>query len=316
MGPRTTDHGLTTADHVVSATHNEFDRTLPPILTVESGAVVTFDCPAPPLGPGATAADLDNIDFSHPHTIVGPVAVEGAKAGDALAIDVLDIELPNPYGHTLFVPGVGLLPDQFDDRYVHNFEFQDGFAELRPGVRIPIEPFCGIIGLAPAADGPHPTIPPRRVGGNLDVRDIVVGSRLVLPVEVEGGLLSCGDGHAAQGDGEVCVTAIETAIRPTFRLTVLKDAGVPTPRFTAPPRPDTRGSAGWFGISAVGGDLLEASRQAISEMIDHLVVDRGLGRAEAYVLCSVAVDLRISEVVNWPNWVVSAYLPLSVFDIP
>lgn len=314
MGQLTTNVGSATADHVVAATHNEFNRALAPVLTVESGAVVTFDCPAPPLGPGATAADLDNIDFSHPHTIVGPVAVQGAKPGDALVIDVLDIELPNPYGHTLFVPSVGLLPDQFDERYVHNFEFRDGFAELCPGVRIPIEPFCGIIGLAPAADGPQPTIPPRRVGGNLDIRDVGVGSRLILPVEVEGGLLSCGDGHAAQGDGEVCVTAIETAIRPTFRLTVLKDAAAATPRFTAPPRPDTRGSAGWFVISAVGEDLFEASRQAISEMIDHLVAEHDLGRAEAYVLCSVAVDLRISEIVNWPNWVVSAYLPQSVFQ--
>lgn len=314
MAQPTTDGAPAIADYVVSATHNEFNRALPPILTVESGAVVTFDCPAPPLPPGATAADLDNIDFSHPHTIVGPVAVQGTEPGDALAIEVLDIQLPNAYGHTLFVPGVGLLPDRFEQRYVHNFEFRDGFAELCPGVRVPIEPFCGIIGLAPSADGPQPTIPPRRVGGNLDVRDIVAGSRLILPVEVEGGLLSCGDGHAAQGDGEVCVTAIETAIRPTFRLTVLKDAAVSTPRFIAPARPERRGSAGWFAISAVGDDLFEASRQAISEMIDHLVAERGLRYEEAYVLCSVAVDLRISEIVNWPNWVVSAYLPLSVFD--
>ena len=314
MAQLTTDQSSApTADHVVSATHNEFDSRLAPVLTVDSGSVVVFDCPAPPLPPGATAADLDRIDFSHPHTIAGPVAVAGARPGDALAIDILSLELPQPYGHTLFVPGVGLLPEEFNEPYVHNFAFHDGFAELRPGVRIPIEPFCGILGLAPAGPGPHPTIPPRRVGGNLDVRDLTVGARLILPIEVDGGLLSCGDGHAAQGDGEVCVTAIETAIRATLRLTLLKGAGVATPRFTAGPSSPHRGAAGWFAISAPSEDLLEGARQAVREMIDHLVSERGLTRAEAYVLCSVAVDLRVSEIVNWPSYVVTAYLPLSVF---
>ncbi len=311
MAQRTTEPPA--AQYVVTDTHNVFDRALPPVATVKSGEVVTFDCPAPPLPPRATVDDLSAIDFSRPHTITGPVAVEGAEPGDAIAIDILQLELPNPYGHCLFVPGVGLLPDEFDESYVHSFEFRDGFTELCPGVRVPIEPFCGIMGLAPADPGPHPTIPPRRVGGNLDVRDLMVGAQLVLPVEVEGGLFSCGDGHAAQGDGEVCVTAIETAIRPTLRLTLLKDAGVKFPRLTAPPRTDPRGTKGWFAISAPGEDLFQAAREAVREMIDHLVSERGLGRSEAYVLCSIAVDLRISEVVNWPNYVVTAYLPLGVF---
>ncbi len=315
MAPRITDAtAVPAADHLVSSTHNDFDRALTPALTVQSGAVVTFDCPAPPLPLGATAADLSNIDFSHPHTITGPVAVVGAHPGDAIAIDILALELAQPFGHTLFVPGVGLLPDQFDESYVHNFEFRDGFAELRPGVRIPIEPFLGIMGLAPAESGPQPTIPPRRVGGNLDVRDLTVGAQLVLPVEVDGGLFSCGDGHAAQGDGEVCVTAIETALRATLRLNLVRGADVATPRFTAPARSDVRGARGWFGVSATAGDLMEAAQTATREMIAHLVGERGLSPAEAYVLCSVGVDLRISEIVNWPTWVVTAYLPLSVFD--
>jgi acetamidase/formamidase len=311
MAQRTTEPPA--AQYVVTDTHNDFDRALKPVATVESGEVVTFDCPGPPLPPRATVDDLSAIDFSHPHTITGPVAVEGAEPGDAIAIDILQLELPNPYGHCLFVPGVGLLPDEFDESYVHSFEFRDGFAELRPGVQVPIEPFCGIMGLAPAEPGPHPTIPPRRVGGNLDVRDLMVGAQLVLPVEVEGGLFSCGDGHAAQGDGEVCVTAIETAIRPTLRLTLLKGAAPKSPRLTAPPRTDPRATKGWFAISAPGEDLFEGAREAVREMIDHLVSERGLSRSEAYVLCSVAVDLRISEVVNWPNYVVTAYLPLGVF---
>ena len=312
MAPPTTEQPA--GQYVVADTHNVFDRDLPPALTVESGAVVTFNCPAPPLPPRATVEDLSAIDFSRPHTITGPVAVEGAEPGDAIAIDILQLELPNAFGHTLFAPGVGLLPDDFPEPYVHSFEFRDGFAELCPGVRVPIEPFCGIMGLAPAEPGPLSTIPPRRVGGNLDVRDLTVGAQLILPVEVEGGLFSCGDAHAAQGDGEVCVTAIETAIRATLRLTLLKGAGRATPRLSVPARTDPRAANGWFAISATGEDLLEAARQAVREMIDHLVAERELDRAQAYVLCSVAVDLRISEVVNWPSYVVTAYLPLAIFD--
>ncbi|MGH3167113.1 MAG: acetamidase/formamidase family protein, partial [Trebonia sp.] len=248
-----------------------------------------------------------------PHVIAGPVAIEGARPGDSLAVDVLDLELPAPFGHCLFVPGAGLLPDEFDEQYVHSFVFTDGFAPLTPSVRVPLEPFCGIMGVAPAAPGPHATIPPRRVGGNLDVRDLTVGARLMLPIEVEGGLFSCGDGHAAQGDGEVCVTAIETAIRATLRLTVLSGVDVGAPRFVSSPRRVDRGTKGWFGTCAAGENLLDCSRQAIKDMIGYLVVERGLTRREAYVLCSIAADLRISEVVNSPSYVVTAQLPLDVF---
>jgi acetamidase/formamidase len=298
---------------VVDATHNEFNNSLPAVATVQSGEVVTFDCPGPPLPPKATVQDLSNIDFSHPHTIAGPVAIAGAEPGDSLLIEILELKLPVPFGHCLFAPGVGLLPDEFDEAYVHSFQLAEGFAELKPGVRVPIEPFCGIMGLAPGEPGSHSTIPPRRVGGNLDIRDLTVGARLTLPVEVEGGLFSCGDGHAAQGDGEVCVTAIETAIMPTLRFTLLKSVDTNMPTFISPPARVERGGGGWFGTCAAGEDLLECTRQAVREMIEHLVEERGLSRQEAYVLCSIAVDLRISEVVNWPSYIVTAHLPLDLF---
>ena len=174
---------------LVSATHDVFDRTLEPALTVRSGDVVRFDCPDPGLPPVATVDDVVRvINFARPHVITGPVAIDGAQPGDAIAVDILDLSLPLPYGHCLFAPGVGLLPEEFERPYVHSFAFEDGYALLRDGVRVPLEPFCGILGLAPAQPGPHSTIPPRRVGGNLDIRDLTVGSRLLLPVEVEGGL--------------------------------------------------------------------------------------------------------------------------------
>jgi acetamidase/formamidase len=304
------DH-IPSASEMITATHNVFDKSLPPVVTVAPGTTLTFDCPGAPMPPDATVADLQRIDFSRPHTIAGPVAVEGARPGDALVIDILDIELPDDYGHCLFVPGVGLLPDEFPEPHVQNFRFEDGHTTIGSGVRLPIEPFLGIMGVAPGEPGEHPTIPPRRVGGNLDVRDLVAGAQLILPVEVEGALFSCGDGHAGQGDGEVCVTAIETATRPTLRLSLLEQVQLDTPRFTAPPRRRPAGDR--FGIAATGEDLYATAQDAVRAMIGHLVDERGLTREEAYVLSSVAVDLHLSQVVNYPRWTVSATLPLDVF---
>ena len=297
----------------ITATHDVFDRDLPAAAAVASGAVVRFHCPGPDLPPNATAADLARLDLARPHVIAGPVEVAGAAAGDAIAIDVLALELAQDYGHTLVIPGAGLLAEDFDSAYVHNFKLADGFAELSPGVRVALEPFCGILGLAPQAPGPHSTIPPRRVGGNLDIRDLTVGSRLLLPVEVAGGLFSCGDGHAAQGDGEVCVTAIETALTATLRLELVPGQAPDTPQFTTAARRVRRGGGGWFGVSAIGEDLLLASREAVRGLIAHLVATRGLAREAAYVLVSVAADLRVNEVVNAPAFVVSAQIPLEVF---
>jgi len=297
----------------VTATHNVFDQNLPAAAKVASGDVVQFECPGPDLPPNATVEDLTAIDFANPHVIAGPLEITGAQPGDAIAIDVLGLSLPRDYGHTILAPGVGLLPDDFDSAYVHNFTFNEGFAELVPGVRVALEPFCGIMGLAPGTPGRHPTIPPRRVGGNLDVRDLTVGSRLVLPVEVAGGLFSCGDGHAAQGDGEVCVTAIEAAMSATLRFELLPGQAPATPFFTTAAKRIARGTSGWFGITAVGSDLLEGSRAAVRGLIVHLVEAHGLTRKAAYVLCSVAADLRINEIVNVPNYVVSAQIPLDVF---
>lgn len=295
--------------------HNSFDRSLPPVLSAEPGDVVVFECPGAPLPPRATVEDFSAIDFSHPHTIVGPVAIEGAEPGDTLVVDILDVGLPLDYGHCLFLPGLGLLPEEFSEPYVHSFEFVDGeYAELKPGVRIPLQPFCGIMGVAPAEPGEHSTIPPRPCGGNIDIRHLTKGSTLRLPVFVSGALFSCGDGHGAQGDGEVCLTALETAVQPKLRFSLEKKTRIPEPQFVS------RGSLGrphdehgHFATVATGPDLLECSRRAVRYMLDHLSNERGLTREEAYVLCSLAVDLKLSELVNYPHWVVSAYLPLSVF---
>jgi len=148
----------------------------------------------------------------------------------------------------------------------------------------------------------------------MDIRHLVKGSTLMLPVCVPGALFSCGDGHAAQGDGEICLTAIETAVRPTLRFTVVKGQDLPEPHFVlrSPASRPSEGK-GYFATTATGNDLFDCAQRAVRYMIDHVEASHGLTREEGYVLCSIAVDLKISEIVNYPNWLVSAYLPLDVF---
>jgi len=187
-------------------------------------------------------------------------------------------------------------------------------AEFLPGIRVPVIPFCGELGVAPV-DGPRSTIPPDLHGGNMDTRHLTAGSTLFLPVFHEDARLSMGDGHAAQGDGEVCGTAIETPMRATVRLTVRKDIKVSAPEFLAAPDPHAELRNGRrYATDGVGPDLLGAARDATRRMIDWLGREHRLAGPEAYMLCSVAVDLRISEIVDMPNYLVTAYCPLGIFD--
>lgn len=292
------------------------DNSVAPALKIDPGTTVLFECPGLPMPPNASVADLSRIDPERPHTIVGPVYVNGARPGDTLVVDILEVELAQDYGHTVIIPGLGLLGGEFDVPYVHNFSWEAGatFVELKEGIRIPIRPFCGFLGNSPATPGEHSTTPPRNTGGNLDLRHLVAGSRLLLPVEVEGGLFYCGDGHAAQGDGEVCLTAVETAIRATLRISLNTEHPVAAPEFQTPAQSvATEIDHGSYATVGIGPDLYVCSQDAIRRMIDYLVTQHELSREEAYVLCSVAVDLKVGEVVDAPNWVVSAHLPLGIF---
>jgi acetamidase/formamidase len=184
-----------------------------------------------------------------------------------------------------------------------------------PAGRVPLKPFCGTIGLAPAEPGLHSIVPPRRVGGNLDIRDLAAGTRLYLPVEVAGGLFSVGDTHAAQGDGEVCGTAIESPIALAARFDLVKDAGLRFPRFTTPgPVSRHLDERGYDVTTGIGDDLMAGARAAVSGMIDLLCAHHRMSAVDAYLLCSVCADLRISEIVDRPNWVVSLYFPRVVLE--
>ena len=183
-----------------------------------------------------------------------------------------------------------------------------------PGGRVPLKPFCGTIGLAPAEPGQHSVVPPRRVGGNMDIRDLSAGAELYLPVEVKGGLFSVGDTHAAQGDGEVCGTAIESPIAAALKFDLIKSANLPFPRYTtAGPVSRYLDADGYEVTTGIGPDLMGGARAAVSGMIDLLSKRYKMSVIDAYLLCSVCGDLRISEIVDMPNWVVAFYFPRVVF---
>jgi acetamidase/formamidase len=296
--------------------HLAWDHSIPPIATLVSGETIAFDlldASCGQIGPDATVDTIRTLDFARVDQVNGPILVEGASPGDTLEVEFLDLQ-PADWGWTAIIPGFGLLADEFPEPAIKVWHLEDGWAEFAPGIRIPLEPFCGEIGLAPAAEGALSTIPPYRHGGNMDTKHLTRGVRLYLPVEVPGALFSLGDGHAAQGDGEVCGTAIETPMRATVRLTVRKDISVPEPQFlTAGPLARRTNTDRYYACDGIGPDLREAARSAVRHMIAHLQASRGLAREEAYMLCSVAVDLKICEIVDAPHWVVGAFLPQSIF---
>jgi acetamidase/formamidase len=295
--------------------HLAWDPAIPAIETVGSGEVVEFDlldAAGGQISASSTAEDLGRLDFARVDQVNGPIAVAGAEPGDTLQIELLEFE-PADWGWTAAIPGFGLLADDFADPYLRitRVPGAGGRAEFLPGVRVPIVPFCGEIGVAPP-DGPRSTIPPDVFGGNMDTRHLTAGATLFLPVFHEGARLSMGDGHAAQGDGEVCGTAIETPMRALVRLTVRKDLHVTGPEFLTADVPATAGGRR-YATDGVGPDLMGAARDAVRRMIDWLGREHGISAVDAYLLTSVAIDLRISEIVDMPNVVVTAHCPLSLF---
>lgn len=296
--------------------HFGWSRDHPPLLSVPSGAEISFeiqDASAGQITPSSGHEDLGAMDFSKVNPVTGPVYVEGAMPGDVLQVDILSIE-PSPWGWTGQIPGFGLLSEEYPDPWLQTWSVGSTKAVSNSGLEVPVRPMCGVLGVAPAEPGSHSVVPPRNVGGNLDIRQLGVGSTLYLPVEVEGALFGAGDTHAAQGDGEVCGTGIESPMTVALRLSVRRDLKVSSPQFDWPgeeDRPHTSG-AGYFATTGVEPDLMEASKQAVRSMITALTNRYGVSDREAYGLCSVAVDLRISEVVDAPNWVVSAFFPLDV----
>lgn len=300
-------------------THRRWDITVPPVVMAQPGDTIvaeTDDFAAGQITRDSPAAALLEVDFDLIYPLAGPIHVEGAEPGDALAIEILGFELPD-WGWSCIIPGFGLLPPgEFPDPVLRIFDLTDGdTTELCPGVRIPIEPFCGTMGVPGPGMKDTPIPPPHAGGGNVDCRHLTAGTTLYLPVGAPGGLFSLGDAHAAQGDGEVAIAGIECAMTTRIRVDVVKGMTIPAPQLRRPagsltPRVD---HAGWYATTGVETDLMEGARSAVRAMIDHLVRERGLSREDAYILCALAGDLKITEVVDAPMWMVGCFMPDAVF---
>lgn len=348
--------------------HNRWHPDIPPAVRCAPGDTVvleTRDAFDGQFGPDATLQTVAAPDLDVVHPLTGPVYVEGAQPGDLLEVEILDVA-PDSYGYTVQVPGFGFLRDEFPEPFMVRWHLADGWASSAdlPGVRIPGAPFMGTIGLAPgqellrratareqaaldrggfvlppSAAGAVPTdarlageglrtIPPRETGGNVDIKQLAAGTRLFLPVDTPGALFSAGDAHFAQGDGEVCGTAIEMRAELTVRFQLhpgeAARLGIRDPRFArddyvvAPEFAAPRRCYATTGISVTpdgenrAEDLTVAARNAMLNMIAHLQ-ERGWSRQQAYALCSVAVDLKVSQLVDVPNFLVTAVLPLDIF---
>jgi acetamidase/formamidase len=256
------------------------------------------------------------LDFSHVNPVSGPIYVKGAEPGDALAVELLELR-PQEWGWTAIIPGFGLLADEYAEPWlrISDVDAERGRIRFSERVTLPYRPFPGTLGVAPAEPGSHSIVPPSRFGGNMDTKHLNPGVTLYLPVGVRGALFSLGDTHAAQGDGEVCGTAIETAMDAVVRLSVRKDVKVDAPQYDIPASSTTATEPTSYHVcTGVGPDLLEAARDAVRATVTWLGERHGLDRQEAYALASVACDLRIHEVVDAPNWVVGSFVPESIFE--
>ncbi|MFN8593816.1 MAG: acetamidase/formamidase family protein [Thermomicrobiales bacterium] len=309
------------AEHRLGAEqiHYRWNNALPPVLEIAPGDVVhghAREVTDGAITPASTAADLTLETFAFQYPLAGPIAIQGAEPGDALEVEILALR-PDAWGWNGVPPGIGLLKDDFPGPYLHHWDLSNGVTtQLKPGIVIPLEPFCGVMGVAPRATGEHRVLPPGTFGGNVDIRHLTAGARLLLPVQVEGALFSVGDCHAVQGDGELCA-AIECGMDFSLRFALHKGAALPSPQFWT-----RRGSRltshdtahGYFATTGVGPDLYENARNAVRAMIAWLTRHHDLTPEEAYVLCCAVLDLKISEIVNPPNWIVAAYLPLGIFQ--
>lgn len=364
---------VTTLDGFSRTMHNRWNQDIPAAVTVREGQAVQFLCrDALDIGTAATTlkpSGILTLDLAKVHPLTGPVSVEGAKPGDVLEVEILDVAPLVDFGYVTIGPALGLFgglrPDilapfhQFSEAsqlsdpnpgkvagaipedqpfnsgapFVQLFTFdkgqRTGFAsfvgkDTGKKAKIPIAPFMGVYGVAPLRKGMYRTVPPNvsgGMGGNTDIKQFTKGSRIQFPVLADGAKFSAGDGHMAQGDGEICVTAIETLMAVTCTFRIIKDTIIESPRAIVPAAnptdfgltPEMR-AKGFYHTTGVGPDLMENAKKAARDMIDWLVRDQGLSLHEAYAICSVAGDLKISEVVDIPNWVVSMTVPRGIFE--
>ena len=303
------------AEHHLSAepTHSRWNADLLPRLTIEAGDVVHFECQdssGAQVRPGMTAQELLTIDRGKIHALTGPVAVHGAVPGDVLQIDVLEVRHKG-WGWSSVLEGLGFLKQRFHEPFLFHWQLEETVSRSLAPAIVPLRPFCGIMGVAPAERGEFRTRAPGLFGGNLDVRELCSGATLYLPVLQPGALFSCGDAHAAQGDGEVCINGIECPSEVSLCFHLHKSQPLAGPLLESAPRQPEAGQGSWLVLESAT-DALEAARRATDRMIDFLADRWKIAPVHAYLLCSVAMNLQLSQVVNEPMITVAAAISKSV----
>lgn len=295
--------------------HYAWDRDLAPALeiAVEAGGhgvaeLELLDSSAGQIASDSAAAQLADLDFARVNPVTGPILVHGAEPGDALLVRVRELSTAE-WGWSANIPGFGLLAEDFPEPALVLSRIAKS-VELDFGPVLPALPMIGTLGLALPEPGRHPLLPPSRHGGNMDIRQLGVGSSVLFPVGVPGALLSLGDGHAAMGDGEICGTGVETPARTVLEIELVKNRPITAPILETPPAARRIGAA--LVTTGIGPDLLAAARDAARSLVDETVRRTGLSPVQAYILASLTADLVISEIVDLPNFVVSLHLPLDV----
>jgi acetamidase/formamidase len=305
-----------TVDRTQSCTR--WNRDLPNVLTVDPGDTVTLamkDSSDGQVHPGMTAAEFMAIDRGRIHALTGPVGVRGAEPGDALEVEILGFRHEG-WAWTSVTPGMGALGDEFHEPHLHIWKLEGGVTRSVPGVTLDLSPFCGIMGVQRAEHGEFRTRPPGTFGGNMDVRHLGAGARLFLPVYVPGAGLCAGDAHAAQGDGEVSINGMEAPMTVDLRINLRKAAAPAGPYAVVPPLlvPPRYSSKPFHVFIESHEDPREAARAAVRRAVAYVVGRLGLSRELALILCSVCLDLKVSQMVNAPIVTISGYLPEAIFD--
>ncbi len=305
------------AEHVLSAepTHSRWNRALPPRLRIAPGDTVHIECvdsSGAQVRPGMTVGEFLTIDRGRIHALTGPIFVGGAEPGDVLQVDVLEVAHKG-WGWSSVIAGLGFLKQRFTEPYLFHWELDGAVSRSLTPAEVPLQPFCGVMGVAPAEDGEFRTRPPGIFGGNMDVRELCNGATLYLPVLNEGALFSAGDAHAAQGDGEVCINGIECPADATLRFQLHKGKRLAGPLIETT-RSQAREPDEWIVVESAT-DAVSAARAATSRMIDFLAERWGFSEVHAYLLCSVVMHLRLSQVVNEPMYTISAALPKQVLPV-
>ncbi len=292
--------------------HASWDRSVEPAMHLAPGDTIQMICPDASNGlltKSSTSNDIATVDFRKTDPLCGPIYVDGAEPGDALRIEVVNLELGN-WGWTGLMPNFGLLADEFREPYFRSFDLSGSHVEIY-GEQFKIKPMMGVLGVAPAQDGSYSSVTPTTAGGNIDVRYLTRGAVLYLPVLNPGALLSGGDGHALQGEGEISGVAIETPMTATLKVDLIKDRHLPAPMMDCSTQ--IYDETEYRNFLGIGPDLMTAAKDSARFAVDELARSLRVEPYQAYAILGMVGELRIHEIVDQPHWVVGCMIPRRLF---